>query len=417
MSHAERPRTTSPRWGTVGILIVLIYVVGAGMSVWFETNISTYPPEDPLWRSLAMLLGFGWFAVVGGFLVARRPHYVMGWLLAAVPLLLGVLSSAHSYAAYQILEAGREPTLALSLLAWPNNWYWYLTLSIFFLYIPLIFPTGRLPSRRWRIVAWVGSVGVVGVCSLGAISGEIGLQVSQTAAGPAETIPNPLGVAGVVHVEQLPVMEIFGAVLLASMLGALASLVVRFRGSGGVERQQIKWLALAFTFLPLSLGLEMLGAQLTEQLQGIGFLAGLNAIPLAIGLAVLRYRLYDIDRIISRTLAYVLLTAVLAAVYVGGVLGLGAVLNAAGSGGGDLVVAASTLAVAALFQPVRRRLQSLVDRRFNRARYDSEQVVGAFVQRLRDEVRIETLTADVRDVLTATVHPAFVGVWTPERAP
>lgn len=405
-------RATSSRWRMVGIVVVVVFVAGVGASGWFDSNISAYPPEEPLWQHLAMLLGFGWFAVVGGFLIARRPHYLMGWLLAAVPLVLGVFSLAHSYATYQILEVGRQPTLALSLLAWPNNWYWYLTLSIYFLYIPLLFPTGRLPSPRWRIVIWVGSVGVVGVCALGAISADIGLQASQSDTGPAETIANPLGVAGLAHVEQLPVMGLFGAVLFASMLGALASLVVRFRGSRGVERQQIKWLALAFTFLPMSLGLEMLGAQLTEQFQGLGFLVGLNAIPLAIGLAVLRYRLYDIDRIISRTVTYGFVTVLLVGVYAGGVIGLGWIVRVvSGGAGGDLVVAGSTLLVAAAAGPVRRRIQTVVDRRFNRARYDGQRTVETFGQRLRDEVDLTTLGGDLRRVVRETVHPRSVGLW------
>jgi hypothetical protein len=209
------------------------------------------------------------------------------------------------------------------------------TLALIFVYIPLRFPTGRLLSARCRIVAWLGAVGVGGISALGAVAEHIGLQVSQAGEGPGTTIPNPLGVEGLAHVEQLPIMGVFGGLFVAALLGAFASLVVRFRRSRGVERQQMKWLVLAAALFPPT-----------------------------IGLAILRYRLYDIDRLISRAVSYILLTALLVGVYVGGVVSLGWLIRAVtGATGGDLVVAASTLAVVTAFQPLRRHVQPAPRRR------------------------------------------------------
>jgi hypothetical protein len=420
-TDARPPRTV---WRAVGWLLVAVYLTSTVVAAWTERSISAYPPTDPLAASLGLMLGFGWFALVGAIVVSRRPGNLMGWLLVAIAVPLAVFAASHNAAAYLVLERGHEPTLLVSLMAWPNNWYWYTTLALVFVYVPLLFPTGHLLSPRWRPVAWLAALGVGGMCVLGAVAGDIGFQVSQGDDGPAATIPNPLGVEGLAHVEQLPVMALFGGMAGVAVLAAFASLVVRFRRSRGIERRQMTWLVLAAALVPPTIGLEVLfdafGSESSEVLSGIGFLVAINAIPLAIGLAVLRYRLYDIDRVVSRTVSYLVLSTLLAGIYVMGVAVLGGLVRSvSGGGGGDLVVAASTLGVAAAFQPLRRRVQAAVDKRFNRARYDARRVVEAFAYRLRDEIDLDTLAEQLRAAASEAIQPREVGFWSPpvERAP
>jgi hypothetical protein len=411
--------TTRPRrsvWRAVGWLLVLLYLTGMAVAGWAERSISAYPASEPLAASLGLLLGFGWFALVGAVVVSRRPRNLMGWILVAIAVPLSVLAASHNTAAYLVLERGHEPTLLISLLAWPNNWSWYATLALVFVYVPLLFPTGRLLSSRWRPVAWLAALGAAGMCALGGVAGDIGFQISQGDEGPAATIPNPLGVDGLAHVEQLPIMAVFSGLLMVTVVAAFASLVVRFRRSRGVERQQMTWLVLAASLVPPTLGLEVLfdafGSQSPETLRGVGFLVAINAIPLAIGLAVLRYRLYDIDRVVSRTVSYIVLSALLAGIYVAGVVVLGwLVRSVSGGAGSDLVVAASTLAAAAAFQPLRRRVQVFVDRRFNRERYDARRTVEELASRLRDEVDLDVLAAGVEQVARSTIQPTQVAIW------
>lgn len=403
-----------PVWRVVGVLVVAIYVIAAAVAVWAERSISAFHANTSSVEGLGLLLGFGWFALVGAVVVSRRPGNPMGWLLVAVALPLAIFSTAHNVAAYLVLERGADPTLSIALLAWPNNWYWYLTLMLVFVYLPLLFPTGRLLSRRWRIVAWLGAVGVGGTVVLGAVAAEIGFQGTQTDDGAGESIPNPLGIDGLAHVEQLPVMVVFAVMLAAAVVGAFVSLVVRFRRSRGVERQQMKWLVFAAALVPPSIGLEVgldaIGSQLSESVTGVGFLLALNAIPLAIGLGILRYRLYEIDRIISRTVSYTTVVLVLLGTYATGVVLLGRVLSPLGAGS-DLAVAASTLVAATLFRPLLRRVRCTVDRRFNRARYDAQRTVEGFAQRLRDEVDLEELRGTLLTAVEDTVAPLDASVW------
>jgi hypothetical protein len=418
---AARPRR--PVWTVVGGLLVATYVLGTTLAGWAERSISAHPATDSLAESLGLLLGFGWFALVGAVVVSRRPGNPMGWILVAIAVPLAVFLASHNTAAYLVLERGHEPSLLIGLMAWPNNWSWYATLALVFVYVPLLFPTGRLLSPRWRPVAWLAGLGAGGMIVLGAVAGDIGFQVSQGDDGPAATIPNPLGVEGLAHVEQLPVMAVFSWLLVIAVVPAFASLVVRFRRSRDVERRQMTWLVLAAALVPPTIGLEFLldafGSQSLEALRGIGFLVTINAIPLAIGLAVLRYRLYDIDRVVSRTVSYLVLSALLAGIYMAGVVVLGwLVRSVSGGAGGDLVVAASTLGVGAAFQPLRHRVQTTVDKRFNRARYDAQRVVEAFAHRLRDEVDLDTLSDQLRATTSSALQPSGVTFWlhTAERA-
>jgi hypothetical protein len=276
----------------------------------------------------------------------------------------------------------------------------------------LLFPTGRLPSPRWRPVAW----SVVGGVALSLVTQALKPRTFSDVAGDTnpfaqsalEPVIGPLDVVG-------------GTLVFVGLIGVLASLVVRLRGSRGRERQQLKWfvyvalLGIAAIYL-----LDPLMQLLTDLPLGSGssvVLALLDpwvlaplVLPITVAVAVVRHRLYDIDRMINRTLVYGLLTALLGSVYAAGVFVLGRLLDPA-DGQSELAVAASTLAVAALFQPARRRVQTAVDRRFNRARYNAARTVSAFSVRLRDQVDLDTLSAELLSVVDQTVQPTQASLW------
>jgi hypothetical protein len=270
----------------------------------------------------------------------------------------------------------------------------------------LLFPTGRLPSRRWRPVAWACVICVTALCVLEAVM-----------PGPLEASgqPNPLGINSARSgLERSYTLVSLCLVLL--ILGCAGSVMVRFRQARGVERQQLKWFAagagqLAVLFA-LAVGLPGLwdrwaSLPVSDLVFGISF----ALIPVTIGIAILRYRLYDIDRLIHRTLVYGLLTALLGGVYAAMVLGLGQLFGGIGGQPPAWVVAGATLAVAALFQPARRRTQAVVDRRFNRRKYDAAKTVEAFSARLRDVVDLDTLTAELLAVVNQTVEPTKASLW------
>jgi hypothetical protein len=255
----------------------------------------------------------------------------------------------------------------------------------------LVFPDGRLPSPRWRWAAWLAGAGVA-VMTLGMAASTLGDPVRI-----ALSEEEPGGLPGLV----LDVSVIAAAV---SFLAALVSLAQRWRRARGNEREQLKWVAFAA-------GLALVANIVLQifQLPGLG-LVGVVLVPVGAAVAILRYRLYDIDRIISRTLGYGLLTALLGLVYVAGVFVFGRLLNPGGKPS-ELAVAASTLAVAALFQPARRRVQAAVDRRFNRARYDAARTVAAFSARLRDQIDLDTLSTELLAVVDQTMEPTQVSFW------
>jgi hypothetical protein len=262
--------------------------------------------------------------------------------------------------------------------------------------LPLLFPEGRLPSRRWRPVAAVMIAGIVAAAVLGALSAT--LPVGE------RLIDNPVGVAG------MPMAEESAYLVPLWPLGfalAVAAMAVRFRRSEGVERLQIKWFLAAASLLLLLPVLEI--ARLPLVSDAI-FLLTLVALPAAVGVAVLRYRLYDIDRLISRTLAYAVLSALLAALYLGSVTVLTAVTSPV-TGESPLAVAAATLLAAAAFQPLRRRVQSGVDRRFNRARYDAALAVDGYRARLRDELDLTSIGDELLTTARATLQPAAGLLW------
>lgn len=394
-------RARAPR--LVAVTVVMIYLAGVTANLWLSVLLQGAGARSmSSVEMVALLLGFGAFAVVGAVIIAHQPGNAIGWIFAALPLMVATLSIGNTYASYLIVS-GREPSPAVLIAAWPNNFYWYLLVALLFVYVPLLFPTGRPPSPRWWAIAWLAGLSCALIVLLGALAESIEGQEVQW------TRPNPFGIAGLENPEQLPLAGVLFVCLIASMLGAVASFVVRYRGSYGPERQQLKWFLFAVALLPVSMLFDGFVEELLW-LEAILFPLTVAALPVAAGVAIMRFRLYAIDRIISRTLAYGLLTGLLVVVYALGVLVLGQLLEPI-TQGSELAVAGSTLVVVALFGPARRRLQATVDRHFNRSRYDAERTVAAFRDRLRDEVDLDTLSADLLSAVDATMRPRRMALW------
>jgi hypothetical protein len=284
--------------------------------------------------------------------------------------------------------------------SWFSEWFWLVGFGLMISSLFLI-PTGRLPSRGWLPVLVTFAVAVL-ACSV--VAGlEENVQVSET----APLVRNPIGIDGMGDIE-----DWFGPGLILILVGGAAvgaaSLIVRYRKGDAVERQQLKLLALA---APLAVVCVVIAGILGDgPVSALMWDVGMIAIPVAVTVGILRYRLFDVDLLISRTLVYGLLTVLLGAAYAGLVLAGQAVFSSF-AGGSNLAIAASTLVVAALFLPLRSRVQRFVDRRFYRRRYDAERTLEAFGARLREEVELETLTADLHRVVDETLEPAHLSIW------
>jgi MFS family permease len=328
------------------------------------------------------------FSLMGALLIRRVPENRIGALLLATGTAQTASIAVLTYAGLGGLAVPPWPVAAIAATFGDAAYIapWVIAL----IGVPLVFPDGRLPSRRFRWVVWVTGAGMVSLL-LGA---------------PASMIPGLADLGPVVSALAL-VANVFG------LGGAVAAVWVRFRRGDPVQRQQVKWLlavaGVATIAFPSALAFGSSESFVSLAFWLVAFLAYL-ALPVAIGIAVLRYRLYEIDRIISRTIGYAVVTVTLAVTFGGAILLFQAVL-APLTGGNTLAVAASTLVAAALFQPLRRRVQTVVDRRFNRAGYDAERTAAAFAAQLRDEVDLRNLSGDVLQVVAQTVAPATVALW------
>jgi hypothetical protein len=346
-----------------------------------------------------LFVGFGAFMGVGALIVAHRPGNAIGWIFSAIALLAFTGQLASEYAAYAYLtRPGSLPGAILA--AWYGSWSWFVVVALALIFTPLLFPTGGLLSPRWRPVAWLAGAATAALTVLGALRAD--LEVA-----PDQAVANPIGVAAVENPEVSTVGD--GLLILLVLLIAVAfvSLVIRFRQSRGAERQQLKWFTYAGALLPLSLLGDSLPALVGDLIFGVVIVF----LPVAAGIAILKYRLYDIDRLINRTLVYGLLTALLAGVYGSGVLVLGQVFGGVAEDPPSWAVAGATLTVAALFRPARRRIQAVVDRRFNRRKFDAARTVEAFSVRLRDEVDLDALTAELLAVVDRTIQPTRSSLW------
>jgi cell division protein FtsL len=385
----------------VGWLIVPLYVVGLCTTFLLERR-AGLPNLDSV-DDAAQFIGFGAFAVVGALLVAKRPTNVIGWIMAVVALLLMAFRAGGAYAAYVVATRGQPDALAV-FGAWIGHWAWGFILALTVIYLPLLFPDGKLPSRRWLLVAVLGGIGTLALVVLSALTDTLSLD----AGGDVRLrIENPIGIEGLGLVDDLPIFGVLNGLLLVGVVGAGVSVVVRFRRSREVERQQMKWFVYAAALILLAPVVNFL----PEVVNGVWFALVLIATSTAIGIAVLRYRLYEIDLIINRTLVYGPLTVTLIVIYIGGVVSLQYALRALTGQESQLAVVASTLAIAALFNPLRRRVQGFVDRRFYRRKYDAAKTMARFSSKLRDETDLETLREDLIGVVRETMQPAHVSLW------
>lgn len=349
------------------------------------------------------------FLIVGALIVSRRPRNPIGWIyLVALTLIsFGGSGNVSDQYAYYALATRPGSLPATEWVVWAGRVVLIPAFSTLIFFSLLLFPDGRLPSSRWRPVAIAAVVAVVALTLQTAFTPEPVLVATNL---PVE---NPAGIAvlGGLAGLAIPLMLLTVAVLGASA----AAIVVRFRAARGVERQQLKWFAYGAAVIPavavLALGLPFVAPK------GIPWLDSSNlwplsvaGIPIATAIAILRYRLYDIDVLINRTLVYGAMSAVLAATYVVAILTFEALLSAF-TAGSELAVALSTLAVVAAFAPVRSAIQRFVDRRFYRARYDAGRTLDAFSVRLRDQVALDSVRATLLDAVGDTVQPASASVW------
>jgi hypothetical protein len=341
---------------------------------------------------------FGLFATIGGLLASRRPRNPIGWLLLTTGASFATLLFAERLGWHYLLS-DRVATDRVADWLWVANWAWIPAIVPVFIFLPLLFPTGRPLSPRWgRLTVGLAALSATMLVSAMLVPGAL---ENYTA------VESPFGVSHAMTVISNVCLALLGVGALASV----ASLALRFRRSHGVERQQIKWVWAAGVSLVVCFLLgSALQGPLGEDASGIILYTGLLSIPLAVGVAILRYRLYDIAVVVNRTLVYGSVTAALALVYLASVLLLQLILDPVTSGS-SLAVAVSTLAVAALFRPIRARIQELVDRRFYRRRYDAARTLEAFSARLREELDLDSLSGELRAVLQETMQPSHVSLW------
>jgi hypothetical protein len=376
-------------WATV-----LIFAAGLCSMIWLDRQIGMSPSLS----DVMLMISFGVFAVVGALLVTQRPGNPVSWIMLAIGLIVGIFPTLETYAAYVMITRGSPNPLAV-FGAWANALYWIPLLSLALIYLPLLFPDGRLPSRRWLPVAVIAGLAVAGFVVIGAFSETL------TGQDIDYYIANPIGIKGMPPIEQHPIFPVLIIGVSIGLLGAAAAVFVRFRRSRGVERQQLKWFLFAAALTPAIMFTDRL-ALVGEILFGLV----LMSLPAAVGIAVLRYRLYDIDIIIRRTLAYGLLTAILALVYFGIVSVLQNLIIVMSGLHSAIATVLSTLAIAALFSPLRRRIQESIDRVFYRRRYDAEQTLQDFAIKVRDEVELEQLIQHLVSVVQETMQPASISL-------
>ncbi len=388
-------------WLAWSLVVVSVVLLVGGISFALMTR-STVPDGSITLSVLALA-----FSVVGAIIASRQPRNAIGWIFCSVGVTIGLSSFAGDYAEYWLASGFGMGALGESA-AWFSSWSWTLLVYIPTSFLLLLFPDGRLPSPRWRPVAWCAVLGLIGF-----LTGYV------LEAGPLEDFPrimNPYGVDSLM----LEVVGIAGAILAsASMVASAISLIVRMRRAGRAQRQQIKWLAYGGA---LAEGTVFVGGVISVWIGEVAFALtslGLLGVPIFTGVAIARYRLYEIDIVINRTLVYGALTAALVAVYFGGVATLQALFRAltGQEQQPQLAIVVSTLAIAALFDPLRRRIQSFIDRRFYRRKYDARKTLEAFSTKLRDETDLQTLNDDLVGVVRETMQPAHVSLWLrPERS-
>jgi len=393
---------------SLAVLSLAMFLASSALHV---LSLSVAPDTQPTstWDIVGELLVFVpflAFPLVGALIASKRPRNPIGWICLAA----GLFWMLIFFGDYSLVPVPNS--VAIDAL---TQWTWVPPVGLLGIYMILLFPDGRLPSRRWRPLAW--------------LSGAVMVLVSLSIILMPGPLPGHPGVSNPFGIEGYPlVARVLGGVVVllpVCILASAASLVFRFRRSRGEERQQVKWIAFAASFVGLVASitvvstlmfapesLQIAGTQplWLELLQDVELLS-LAGVPVAVGFAILRHRLYDIDVVINRTLVYGSLTAMLVAVYVGSVVVLQYIFRALSGGESQLAIVASTLAIAALFNPLLRRVQAFVDRRFYRRKYDAAKTLAAFNARLRDETDLDTLGRDLMGVVRDAIQPEHVSLW------
>jgi hypothetical protein len=387
----------------------------ATIPLWFLARSTDLPSS---WRAdlgVGGLVGgafFMAFPLVGALIASKRPKNAVGWLCLAVGLLWSLSGVFDYYGYYGAATPGSVPFPVVA--AGISDWIWVPAVGLLGTYVLLLFPDGRLPSRRWRPLAWLSGA-VILLLSVGVM----------LAPGPLDNlggVRNPFGIEGAdwLTVGAYALLPLLPLCMLASAL----SLVLRYRRSGGEERQQIKWIAFAASVVVVLYAIAMIASFVFPEeswttagtvwwlnLLTYAVLSSFALVPIAVGIAVLKYRLYEIDIIINRALVYVSLTATLVALYLGGVVLLQRLFVLLTGQRSTLAVVASTLLIAALFNPLRRGLQSFVDRRFYRKKYDAAKTLATFNSRLREETDLDSLRDEVLGVVRETMQPEHSSLW------
>jgi hypothetical protein len=387
-------------WGLMSFLAVVL----AATSLWSQAGSkNAFQLALDMWYRLAIPVVF---ATVAALIVSHQPRNPIGWLLmvpVAMVLLVGPLQDGIE----RLVPTDPAPTLPILLMVWVSSWSWLL-LIFPLLYIPLLFPTGRPHAPRWR---WVGVAMMVWAGFFVLITTLVG----RMSAGTSRDLEfdNPIGIIGEQIAEPLVGAWVVGLDTL--VLLCVAALFLRYRRANDTERKQIKWLLYAgavfvVVYIVGNVAQVNESTSLSGNIYQVFFALSLVAFPVAIGIAILRYRLYDIDLIINRTLVYSTLTLILGLVYIGCII-VSRTLVAPLTGGSDLAIVASTLVIAALFNPLRRRIQTIIDKRFYRRRYDAAKVLATFGATVRDETDLERLASELVNVVDETMQPEFVGLW------
>ena len=408
MAVTAGARITPPRWWPAGLVWALwmLTMLGLAATLWLRQLLVQAGGRELMSFDPLLVVAMVSAATAGAVVASRQPIHPVGWLLLAFAVLLAGTGMAAAYGPYGLLaRPGALPAAGFVAVYYPP----FAVASLACLALVLLLtPTGSLPSPRWRWWAWIS----VTVPAAFLLAVTLGPKPSPERYQPLDSPFDFDAFGGVV----LVIDQLAQVVTFLAMVVAAGSLVVRFRRARGTERQQLRWVALAAGLVAAGAALALVGLALgTSALMGsVATQAFVALLPVAIGAAILRYRLFDLDRIISRTLAYGLLTVLLGSAYAAVVLGLGQLLPEDSS----LVVAAATLAVAAVVGPARRRIQAAVDRRFNRRRHDAAQKIAAFSGRLHQQIDLDTLTIELLAVVEETMQPAQASLWLrPPHAP
>ena len=375
-------------WVAWGICVSLIL---AATVIWFLEGGNLLQYAHIIFTGIA----FGLFGTVGALIVWQRPRNTIGWILCTVGIGTGITDFSGAYAAYGMVK-GHLPLPGTDVFNWLGNTVWPINWVLLLVFLPLLFPDGRLLTQRWRIVGWLAVV----LAFLSMLASWLSLANLDLF---GKVIPSDFWSS---------LSDNFNLLVLPLTIAALISLVLRFIRAKERERQQIKWLTYGTAIMAvLIVGSIFVLNDPNSPTYALIFDLAIMLLPLSIGISILRNQLYDIDRLINRTLVYGALTVILAVVYVGLVIGLQALLRGIISQDSSVAIVISTLAIAALFQPLRHRLQRVIDRRFYRSKYDAAKIVAAFSATLRQEVDLDQLREHLVAVVEETMQPTFVSLW------